>query len=166
VCPMAEGELPGLVCVVVNPKGSRNSYVHDPALGGITFKRRLASAEMSPADCGFLRGTLAADGKPLQALVCVHQPTFPGCLVAVNALGLLKTHAHGDRNDDVVVCIPAGDPRWTANREVDDLPSQLRAEIELLYRQSPGFAGWGSRAEAVREIARARQRARTESAEL
>ena len=159
---MADGEQRDLVCVVVTPAGSRNSYLYDPSLGGIMFQRRLRSSETPPVDTGFLRGTLTSDDGPQRALVCVHRPTFPGCLVPVKPVGLVRTLTGGD----VVVCVPTGDPYWNENDDIEDLPIQLRADIELLYRDSPGFAEWGPRAEADRAVAGARERAKAAGGEF
>ena len=157
---IAEDERRDLVCVVVTPAGSRNNYLYNPSLGEIMFQRRLNSSETPPVDTGFLRDTLTANGQPLRALVCVHKPTFPGCLVPVKPVGLVKTIAGGD----VVVCVPTGDPNWNEKRDIEDLPIPLRADIELLYRDSPRFAEWGTRAEANRAVASARERAKATGA--
>ena len=77
-----------LVCVVEIPKGTRNKYEYDPELGGIKFDRLLMSAATYPADYGYLRGTLGEDGDPLDALVCLYEPTFPGCLIPVRPVGM------------------------------------------------------------------------------
>jgi inorganic pyrophosphatase len=79
-----------LVCVVEIPKGSRNKYEYDPEIGGIKFDRLLMTAATFPADYGYLRETLAADGGPLDGLVCLHEPTFSGCLIPVKPLGLFE----------------------------------------------------------------------------
>ena len=64
------------------PKGSRNKYVYDPDSGFIRFDRMLFSSVHYPSDYGYIRNTLAGDGDPLDALVLVWEPTFPGCLIA------------------------------------------------------------------------------------
>src|SRR5208282_4175798 len=78
------------VCVVEIPKGSRNKYEYDPELGGVKFDRLLASAATYPTDYGYIRDTLGLDGDPLDALVCLYEPTFPGCLIPVKPVGIFK----------------------------------------------------------------------------
>ncbi|HEX4437989.1 MAG TPA: inorganic diphosphatase [Solirubrobacteraceae bacterium] len=154
-----------LVCVVEIPKGTRNKYEYDPVLGGIKFDRLLMSAATYPADYGYLRGTLGQDGDPLDALVCLYEPTFPGCLIPVKPVGLFEMEDEKGI-DDKVICVPLEDPYWNHHEELEDLPLLLRQEIEQffsIYKDIEGkqvrIGGWRSRAEAEREIASARERA-------
>ena len=73
------------VVFVEIPGGSRNKYEYDEDLGGVVLDRRLFTSMSYPADYGFVEGTLAEDGDPLDALVLVADPTFPGCRVRVHA---------------------------------------------------------------------------------
>jgi inorganic pyrophosphatase len=159
----AESEQP-LVCVVEIPKGGRNKYEYDPVLGGIKFDRLLMSAATYPADYGFLRDTLGQDGDPLDALVCLYEPTFPGCLIPVKPVGLFEMRDEKGV-DDKVICVPLEDPYWNKYEELDDLPLLLRQEIEQffsIYKDLEGkevtVEGWRSREEAVKEIAASRER--------
>ena len=155
-----------LVCVVEIPKGGRNKYEYDPRLDGIKFDRLLMSAATYPTDYGYLRDTLAQDGDPLDALVCLYEPTFPGCLIPVKPLGMFKMHDEKGR-DDKIICVPLHDPYWNTHERLEDLPLPLRQEIEQffsIYKDLEGklvrVEGWGAVEEAVGEIAEARARAR------
>ena len=155
-----------LVCVVEIPKGTRNKYEYEPKLGGIKFDRLLMSAATYPTDYGFLRGTLGLDGDPLDALVCLHEPTFPGCLIPVKPLGMFRMRDEKGL-DDKVICVPLHDPYWNHNEKLEDLPLLLRQEIEqffsiykVLERKGVEIGGWASRADALTEIESALQRAR------
>jgi inorganic pyrophosphatase len=159
-----------LVCVVEIPKGGRNKYEYDPLLGGIKFDRLLMSAATYPADYGFLRDTLGQDGDPLDALVCLYEPTFPGCLIPVKPVGLFEMRDEKGV-DDKVICVPLEDPYWNKYEELDDLPLLLRQEIEQffsIYKDLEGkeviVEGWRSREEAIKEIAASRERLRSASA--
>src|SRR5947207_14446245 len=77
----------GVVFVEI-PSGSRNKYEYDEELGGIALDRRLFTSMSYPADYGYIEGTLAEDGDPLDALVLVGEPTFPGCRIRVRAVGV------------------------------------------------------------------------------
>jgi inorganic pyrophosphatase len=155
-----------LVCVVEIPKGSRNKYEYDEQLGGIKFDRLLMSAATYPADYGFLRGTLGQDGDPLDALVCLYEPTFPGCLIPVKPVGMFKM-SDEKGIDDKIICVPLHDPYWNGNEVLEDLPLLLRQEIEQffsIYKDLEGklvtIEGWRSVEEAEAEIEAARARLR------
>jgi inorganic pyrophosphatase len=155
-----------LVCVVEIPKGGRNKYEYDPQLGGIKFDRLLMSAATYPTDYGYLRGTLGQDGDPLDALVCLHEPTFPGCLIPVKPLGMFKMRDEKGV-DDKIICVPLHDPYWNEHEVLEDLPLLLRQEIEQffsIYKDLEGktvtIEGWLSLEEATREIAAAQERLR------
>jgi inorganic pyrophosphatase len=154
-----------LVCVVEIPKGGRNKYEYDPQLGGIKFDRLLMSAATYPTDYGFLRSTLGEDGDPLDALVCLYEPTFPGCLIPVKPIGMFKmTDEKGI--DDKIICVPLNDPYWSHHEEADDLPLLLRQEIEqffAIYKEleegkDVEIGGWYPRAAARDSIAAAQAR--------
>jgi inorganic pyrophosphatase len=153
-----------LHCLVEIPKGSRNKYEWDEALGGIKLDRFLFSSVVYPTDYGFVTDTLGEDGDPLDAMVCVSEPTFSGCLIPVTAIAVFRmTDDKGQ--DDKILCVPHEDPNWSGLRELDDLPDQLRAEIEhffSIYKQPEGkevvVDGWYGRDVAVRLIEESRTR--------
>lgn len=157
-----------LVCVVEIPKGTRNKYEFDHELGGIKFDRLLMSAATYPTDYGYLRDTLGEDGDELDALVCLYEPTFPGCLIPVKPVGLFKMRDEKGI-DDKVICVPFHDPYWNRYEELDELPLLLRQEIEQFFTiykdlekgKTVTVVGWGSREDALREIDQARERARS-----
>jgi inorganic pyrophosphatase len=153
-----------LVCVVEIPKGSRNKYEYDAQLGGVKFDRLLMSAATYPTDYGYIRDTLGEDGDPLDALVCLYEPTFPGCLIPVKPLGMFRMRDEKGL-DNKIICVPLHDPYWNENEELEDLPLLLRQEIEQffsIYKDLEGKAveigGWASRKAALAEIAAARER--------
>ncbi len=155
------------VCVVEIPKGSRNKYEYDPELGGIKFDRLLMSAATYPTDYGYLRDTLAEDGDPLDALVCLTEPTFPGCLIPVKPIGMFAM-ADEKGPDDKILCVPCADPYWNGYERVEELPELLRAEIEQFFsvykllepRKFVEVGGWRPREDALAEIAESEQRRR------
>ena len=72
------------------PQGSRNKYEYDKERRLFVLDRVLYSSVHYPGDYGFVPDTLAADGDPLDALVIVNEPTFPGCLIEVDAVALFR----------------------------------------------------------------------------
>ena len=152
-------------CVVEIPKGSRNKYEYDRDAGGITLDRFLSSSVVYPTDYGFVPGTLALDGDTLDALICVSEPTFPGCIVFCKPIGLFEMEDEKGV-DSKVLCVPCDDPGWNALERLDDLPQVLRNEIsqffEIYKDLEPGKAtivkGWRDRDAALEEISSARRR--------
>src|SRR5437763_11585293 len=91
-----------LICVVEIPKGSRNKYEFDAELGGIKLDRFVSASVVYPTDYGYVPETLAPDGDPLDVLVCVSEPTFPGCIVLAKAIGLFRMSDEKARDDHVL----------------------------------------------------------------
>jgi len=156
-----------LICMVEIPKGSRNKYEFDPELGAIKFDRFVSASVVYPVDYGLIPDTLALDGDELDALVCLSEPTFPGCLVPVRPIGLFcMTDENGQ--DDKLVCVPTSDPRWNVYEHVEELPKQLRDEIHHFFSVYKDLdpdrhaepTGWADRDAAVRTIEEARERHR------
>ncbi|MBV9312053.1 MAG: inorganic diphosphatase [Solirubrobacterales bacterium] len=161
-----------MICIVEVPKGSRNKYEYDPKYGGIKLDRFVSASVVYPADYGYIPETLAPDGDALDVLVCVSEPTFPGCIVPVKPIALFRmTDEKGD--DDTVVCVPLEDPGWTGLEGLEDLPDQLRLEIghffdiykDLDPRRHSEVKGWSDRETAVAEIEAARERFKSNSKE-
>jgi inorganic pyrophosphatase len=160
----SERDEPPLVAVVEIPKGGRNKYEYDPQLGGITFDRMIMSAAAYPADYGYIPDTLGCDGDVLDALVCLTEPTFPGCLIPVKPVAMFKMQDE-QGIDDKIICVPLRDPNWNVHDSLDDLPELLRAEIEQFFsiykdleNKRVVVDGWRSREEAIDEIHSARER--------
>jgi inorganic pyrophosphatase len=146
------------------PKGSRSKYELDKKTGHIRLDRVLYSSVHYPADYGFVVGTLGGDGDPVDALVVVEEPTFPGCVVPARPIGtLIMRDAKGP--DEKILAVPVGDPRFDNVRELKDLAPHWLREIESFfatYKKLEGeeveLTGWrGSRvAWSVIEQGRAR----------
>src|SRR3954453_11514167 len=160
---MSSEERP-LVAVIEIPKGGRNKYEYDPELGGITFDRLLMSAAAYPAEYVYIPDTLGCDGDVLDALVCLTEPTFPGCLIPVKAVAMFKMQDEAGV-DDKIICVPLRDPNWNVYDRLDDLPALLRDEIEQFFSIYKDLEdkrvvvdGWRSREDALEESRAARER--------
>ena len=149
------------------PRGSRNKYEVDHDSGLIRLDRTLFTATQYPADYGFIPDTLGEDGDPLDALVLVLEPTFPGCLIRSRPIGMFRmTDEKG--GDNKVLCVPATDPRQEHLRDLHHLPEFDRLEIGhffTIYKQlEPGKsvegASWADRAAAEAEVKASRRRLR------
>src|SRR2546427_7868209 len=143
------------------PRGSRTKYELDQATGRIRLDRVLFSAVHYPADYGFVMGTLGGDGDPLDAIVIVEEPTFPGCVLPARPIGtLLMRDEKG--TDEKILAVPVGDPRFDEVRELRDLGDHWLKEIETFfstYKELEGaettVKGWRGARTAWRGIAAA-----------
>lgn len=147
------------------PKGQRNKYEVDHETGRVRLDRYLYTPMAYPTDYGFIEDTLGDDGDPLDALVLLPQPVFPGVLVAARPVGMFRmVDEHG--GDDKVLCVPAGDPRWDHVQDIGDVPAfELDAinHFFVHYKDlEPGkfvkAADWVDRAEAEAEVQRSVER--------
>jgi inorganic pyrophosphatase len=154
------------VVFVEIPGGSRNKYEWDDDLGGIVLDRRLFTSMSYPADYGYIEGTLADDGDPLDALVLVSDSTFPGCRIRVRTIGVF--HMTDEKGgDEKIICVPLNDPSWGRMSDIHDVPAGLRDEIEHFFQVYKDLEhqgrvktrGFGNRAEAEGVIGASRKRA-------
>ena len=141
------------------PKGQRNKYEVDHSTGRIRLDRMLFTSTRYPADYGFIERTLGEDGDPLDALVLLDEPTFPGCLIACRAIGMFRmTDEKG--GDDKVLCVPVADPRLAHLQDINDVPDFDRLEIQHFFEvykdlepgKSVEGATWVDRSAAESEI--------------
>jgi inorganic pyrophosphatase len=147
------------------PKGQRNKYEVDHETGRVRLDRYLYTPMAYPTDYGFIEDTLGEDGDPLDALVLLPQPLFPGVLVEVRPVGMFNMvdEAGGDAK---VLCVPAGDKRWDHIQDIPDVPPfELEAikHFFVHYKDlEPGkfvkAADWVDRAEAEAEVLRSVER--------
>ncbi len=145
--------------VVEIPKGSRNKYEVDHETGGIWLDRMLFTATQYPADYGFVPHTLAEDGDPLDVLVLLDEPTFPGCHIRARPIGVFWMHDEAGP-DAKVLCVPATDPRWTSLGDISDVDPFMLQEIghffdvykELEPDKSTDTGGWEGAAAAEQAV--------------
>ena len=147
-----------------DPEGSRNKYEWDHERDALVLDRFLFSSVVYPTDYGFIPETLGQDGDPLDAMVCVSEATFPGCMIDVKAIALFRME--DDKGiDDKVLCVPLSDPGWNKMETLDDIPDQLQDEIAHFFsiykdleRKKVTVDGWYSREDAIMEIEASRKR--------
>jgi inorganic pyrophosphatase len=152
------------VALVEIPKGSRNKYEYDENLGRVVLDRTLRSSLVYPCDYGFVLDTLGGDGDPLDVLVLVAAPTFPGCLIPCDPIGVL--HMRDEAGDDPkILAVPHDDPVWTRVNEIHEVRQELLDEIAHFFEvykdldpdKSVTVEGWEGRVEAERLVAQARE---------
>jgi inorganic pyrophosphatase len=118
--------------VVEIPKGSRNKYELDHETGRIRLDRMLFSPVHYPTDYGFVPGTLAEDGDPLDAMVLLGEPTFPGCEIQGRIVGMLDM-SDDKGPDQKLLVVPLTDPHWNYIHAIEQVPPHLLREIEHFF---------------------------------
>ena len=146
------------------PKGSRNKYEYDFKLKKLRYDRMIFSSMMYPADYGFIPETLALDSDPLDVLVLVTEPTFPGCVMEVKPIG--GFHMADEKGpDEKIICVPVSDPIWNRLNDLSDVNGHLIKEIEHFFKvykdleqKKVDVEGWGDVKEAQDIIEQCLQR--------
>jgi inorganic pyrophosphatase len=147
-------EIGNIEVLVEIPRGSRNKYEYDHATGFIRLDRVLFSSVHYPTDYGFVIGTRGDDGDPLDALVLVEEPTFPGCRVLARPIGFLCMKDQ-DQLDQKILAVPVADPRFKGVNYLADLQEHWLREIEnffntykMLEGKDTSIEGWSGSEEA------------------
>jgi len=149
------------------PRGTKNKYEMDHETGRIRLDRTLFTSTQYPYDYGFIEQTLGEDGDPLDALVIVPEPTFPGCLIKCRAVAMFRMHDEMG-GDDKLLCLPVADTRSNYMDNIDDVPEYMLLEIEhffTVYKDlEPGKsvegATWVGRKAAEDEVRKSYARAK------
>jgi inorganic pyrophosphatase len=124
----------GVINVLVEiPAGSKNKYEYDKDLEAFALDRVLYASVQYPYDYGFIPNTLAEDGDPLDGMVIMDQPTFPGCVIAARPIGMLEMIDGGDR-DEKILCVPVKDPRYTEVKSLGDIAPHRLDEIAEFFK--------------------------------
>lgn len=156
---------PALVLAFIEiPRGSRNKYEFDHVTGRFVLDRVLYSSVHYPTDYGFVVETLAEDGDPLDVLVLVQEPTFPGCHIPARILGGLDMR--DEKGPDFkVLAVPIGDPRYAHVHSLLDLGDHWLREIEtffatykLLEPKQTDVLGWHDVGETIQTVQACRHR--------
>jgi len=154
------GEFLAVDAIVDIPRGSRNQYECEPTSESIRLDRALFSSSHYPGEYGFIVGTKCGDGDPLDVLILVEEPTFPGCRLRVRPIGVLLTEDEGG-DDEKILAVPQGDPRFAEVNDLNDLPHDWLAEVENFFATSKVVEGksaptgeWRGAKEACLAVAR------------
>lgn len=127
-------KVPDEVDVVVEiPRGSQNKYEYDKKAGIIRLDRVLFSPMHYPGDYGLIPQTLGDDNDPLDALVLVNFPTYPGVLINARPIGVLHMIDDGE-GDDKILCVPVDDVRMKDMKSISDVHSAVKDEISHFFK--------------------------------
>ncbi len=151
------------------PKGSRNKYEYDFETKQIKYDRMLFSPMHYPVDYGFVPKTLALDDDPLDVLVLVTQPTFPGCVIDVKPIGVFYMEDEKGQ-DEKILCVPVSDPIWNKVNKFSDVNSHRKLEIEHFFKVYKDLEdkkvhtnGWGDEKKAKEILEKCRERYQNQS---
>ena len=150
--------------IIEIPKGSRNNYEVDHETGRVCLDRYLFTPMAYPADYGFVDHTLGEDGDPLDVLVILPEPVFPGCVVPARVVGVFNMTDEAGGDDKLIAVLD--DVRWNHIQDIDDVPQDLRNEIEHFFvhykdlepNKEVSGTGWGDKAAAEKILEEAKER--------
>jgi inorganic pyrophosphatase len=122
--------------VIETPKGSRNKFAFDPKLHIFELKKVLPAGMTFPYDFGFVPSTKAEDGDPVDVLVLMDEPAFPGCVLSCRPIGVIEGE-QGDRKDkernDRIVAVEQDAHSWADIKTIDDLGKEFCRELEEFF---------------------------------
>jgi inorganic pyrophosphatase len=155
---------PEIIRIIVEiPKNSSNKYEYDGELDLFRLDRPLYSPLHYPGDYGFVPGTLAEDGDPLDVLVMMSEPSFTGCMIEVRPLGYLEL-VDSSEKDQKILAVPISSPRYQEIHTIDQVWPHMRREIEhffTIYKELEGketrIDGWKGPMDARKLIVETRQ---------
>ena len=158
-----------LLATIEIPQGSRNKYEVDHETGRVKLDRYLYTSMQYPADYGYIEDTLGNDGDPLDVLVLLPEPLFPGVLIDIRPIGMFKMDDEAG-GDDKVLAVPAGDPRWDDVQGIADVNKFTLDSIEHFFSRykdlEPGKyvngSSWADRDVAEAEISASIERFKAE----
>jgi len=145
--------------VIEIPAGSRNKYEVDHETGRVFLDRYLFTPFVYPTDYGFFEDTLGLDGDPVDVLVLLFEPVYPGVGVKVRPVGYIDMEDDGGI-DTKIIAVPYKDPRWAHIQDIGDVPEKTKQEIQHFFEHykdlEPGkwvkLGEWGDAAGAENVI--------------
>lgn len=142
------GDTDALNVIVEIPKGSLNKYEYDAKLRVMTLDRVIGADLRYPVEYGFIPQTVMPDGDPLDFIMLVTEPTYPGVLIEARPIGIMQM-LDGEDVDDKILTVPVKDPRFASYEDLSDVPNTTLIQIETffsIYKNSEGkttsVPGW------------------------
>jgi inorganic pyrophosphatase len=135
----------GLIQVIIEtPAGSRNKFAYDPDQGIFALKKVLPAGMVFPYDFGFLPQTVAPDGDPIDVLLLMDEPAFPGCAVKSRLIGVIEGEQLDGKKkirNDRLLAVAEVNHMYANIRKLKDLPSQWLTELEDFFVNYHGLEG-------------------------
>jgi len=120
-------------CIVEIPKGSRNKYEYSKTAGVIKLDRVLYSPLHYPSDYGLIPQTFYEDGDPLDIMIMINEPTYPGCVIEARPIGMFQMLDRG-MPDDKILAVPATDPNFDDYHDLPDIPRHFLQEVAHFFQ--------------------------------
>ncbi len=135
----------GLVQVIIEtPAKSRNKFAYDPDQGIFALKKVLPAGMVFPYDFGFLPQTLAPDGDPIDVLLLMDEPAFPGCAVRARLVGVIEGEQLDGKKkirNDRLIAVAEANHQYANVRKLKDLPSQWMKEVQDFFVNDHNLEG-------------------------
>ena len=147
------------VVVIETPKGSRNKYAYDPEERIFSLTKVLPAGMAFPYDFGFVPSTLGGDGDPLDVLVLMDEPAFPGCKLTCRLVGVIQGeqgNKHNTERNDRVIAVESGNHSYAHVKRIDDLGRRFERELEEFFVNYHRLSGKDYRILALKGPAAAR----------
>ncbi len=157
-----KGKVPDIFYTIIEvPKGCSIKYEWDKETGVLFVDRVLYSSLSYPGDYGTIPKTLSGDGDPLDAIILVSEPNYPGTVLPCRPIGLLKTK--DESGEDIkIIAVPTEkiDPRFEEMKDIKDVPKHILKEIKYFYEHYKDLEpkkwvkveGFKGKKEAIKEI--------------
>ena len=153
--------------VIETPKGCRNKYAFDPGLKMFRLRKILPVGAVFPFDFGFIPGTKGEDGDPLDILVIMDEPAYPGCVIECRVIGALKAkQTERDKKkeeNDRLIAVSTVSTSYSEVRSLEDINKNILEQIEhffISYNEQAGKKfepkGWAEPKEAMQIIENAK----------
>jgi inorganic pyrophosphatase len=147
--------------VIETPKGSRNKYAFNEDDHVFELKKVLPAGMAFPYDFGFVPSTKAEDGDPVDVLVLMDEPAFPGCVLGCRLIGIIEG-LQGDKKkrirNDRVVAVEKENHSFADIKHIDDLGKEFLRELEEFFVNYHELSGEQYQVIAVRGPSRAKKR--------
>lgn len=122
--------------IIETPKGSRNKYAYSPKNRLFKLKKTLPQGTVFPFDFGFIPGTKGGDGDPVDVLVIMDEPVYPGIMVKCRVIGALKA-IQGEKGkmerNDRVIAVSAASNMYADLKDLGNLNANMLNEIEHFF---------------------------------
>jgi inorganic pyrophosphatase len=125
-----------LQVIIETPAGSRNKFAFDPDQSVFALKKVLPAGMVFPYDFGFLPQTLAPDGDPIDVLLLMDEPAFPGCLVLSRLIGVIEGEQLDGKKkirNDRLVAVADANHMYANVRKLKDLPHKWLDELQVFF---------------------------------
>jgi inorganic pyrophosphatase len=153
--------------IIETPKGCRNKYAYDGEAKAFRLKKILPAGAVFPFDFGFIPNTKGGDGDPLDVLVIMDEPAYPGCVIECRIIGALKAK-QTERNkkveeNDRLIAVSVVSASYSEVKSLKDVNKNILDEIEHFFisynqqaRKEFEPEGWANAKEAIKLIEKAR----------